>query len=74
MLEFIDNSTIDRLRDSAGHLLVRRVIDRDDWTSDALCDLAAGDRVQWTPQDWRTLLRDLRKTPGTLNDWLDLNC
>lgn len=65
--------TVDQLRDEAGHLLVRRAVDRSDWISDAVLDIAAGDRKHWTPQDWRTLLKDLRRSPGTLAEWLDLN-
>lgn len=62
-----------RLRDEAGGLLVRRAVDRDDWISDALLDVAAGDRRNWTLRDWKALLRDLRRTPGRVSDWLDLN-
>ena len=64
---------VDHLRSEAGHLLVRRAVDRSDWISDAILDIAAGQRVHWTPQDWNTLLTDLRRSPGSLADWLDLN-
>ena len=62
-----------RLRSSAGHLLTRRVVDRDDWVSEAVLDIAAGHQTQWTPKQWNTLLHDLKRSPGTLADWLDLN-
>jgi len=64
---------VDRLRESAGHLLTARAVNRDDWISEAVLDIAAGNRTHWTPQQWRTLLRDLRRSPGKLGDWLDLN-
>ncbi len=64
---------VERLRDEVGHLLVRRVVDRDDWVSDAVLDIAAGNRKSWTYSDWHMLLVDLRRTPGKLADWLDLN-
>ena len=64
---------VDRLREAAGQLLLRRVIDRDDWIGLAVLDIAAGDRQHWTPQDWHTLLAELHRTPGKLSDWLDLN-
>ena len=61
------------LREAAGHLLVRRLVDRDDWISQGIFDIAAGARTDWTPQDWRTLLRDLKASQLKLTDWLDLN-
>lgn len=64
---------IDRLRDEAGHLLLRRIVDREDWISEAVLDLAAGKQQAWTPGQWTVLLTELRHTPGRLADWLDLN-
>lgn len=64
---------IDRLRDEAGHLLVRRACDRDDWIGSAVLDVAAGDKREWTPSEWSAMLADLHRTPGNLADWLDLN-
>ncbi len=64
---------VERLRREAGHLLVHRVIERDDWIAAAVLDIAAGDRKHWNPKDWDTLLKDLRCTPGRLAEWLDLN-
>ncbi len=64
---------VDQLRSAAGHLLTARAVNRDDWISDAVLDIAAGDRTHWTPQQWHALLTDLRRSPGNLTDWLDLN-
>jgi len=64
---------IDRLRDAAGTLLVRRAMDRDDEISEAIFDIAAGDRTNWSTEDWNTLLHDLKACRLRLNDWLDLN-
>lgn len=69
----ITEETIDRLRDEAGHLLTRRAAQRDDWIGDAILDIAAGDKLAWTPEDWRALLADIDRVPGKLTDWLDLN-
>jgi len=68
-----DLDPVDRLRDEVGHLLVRRAVERDDWVSEALCDVAAGDRTDWSTQDWGTLLTGLRQTQLRVADWLDLN-
>ena len=61
------------LREAAGNLLVSRLVERDDWISQGVFDIAAGNRTNWTPQDWRTLLNDLRASRVKLTDWLDLN-
>jgi hypothetical protein len=68
------DDTIDRLRDEAGHLLVARACDRDDWIGAAILDIAMGEKLDWTLGEYRKLLADLRRTPGKLTDWLDLNC
>ena len=64
---------VDQLRDTAGRLLVRRAIDRDDWISEAIFDIAAGSKVHWTPQQWKALDHDLHACRLKLADWLDLN-
>jgi hypothetical protein len=43
-----ERTPAERLRDH-GRLLVRRAVKREDWITDALLDLAAGDQQQWTP-------------------------
>jgi len=62
-----------RLRDEAGRLLVRRAIERDDWIAQALCDIAAGDRTDWSLVEWTEVLQRLRQTELRVADWLDLN-
>ena len=75
----VQTSELDRadliiqLRDEAGHLMVRRVIDRDDWISQAVFNIAAGSRKHWTTPDWNALIRDLGASQLKLTDWLDLN-
>ena len=64
---------VDKLRDEAGRLLVRRAVNRNDWISEALLDIAAGDQTHWTPQEWTVLLADVRTTRLHIDDWLDLN-
>ncbi len=66
-------STVDKLRDAAGHLLVCRAAFRDDWIGIAVLDIAAGGQTDWTPTEWYWVLDDLKRTPGKLADWLDLN-
>ncbi len=65
--------TPNELREAGGHLLVRRAISRDDAISEAICDIAAGDRIHWTPDDWDAVLADLDACKLRVNDWLDLN-
>ncbi len=55
-----------------GSLLVRRAVLRDDWIADRIFDLAAADRQHWTPQEWATLLAELRASTLTIADWLVL--
>ena len=64
---------VDRLREDAGHLLVCRAVNRSDWISEALLDIAAGKQTHWTPQEWDVLLADVRATRLHIADWLDLN-
>lgn len=58
------------LRDH-GRLLVRRAVFRDDWITDALLDLAAGDQHEWTPQEWDTLLAEVSGSDMTIDEFLD---
>ena len=64
---------VDRLRDVAGELLVHRAIDRDDWISQSLLDIAAGAQIDWTPNEWNALLTDIHASRLRVSDWLDLN-
>ena len=69
----LQTHSVDQLRDCAGRLLVRRAVDRNDWISDAIFDIAAGSKLNWTPQEWKALDHDLHACRLRLNDWLDLN-
>lgn len=62
----------DILRDHP-HLLVRRILCRDDELTDALLTLAAGDTKKWSVQEWDALLAELAGSEETLEDWLILN-
>ena len=55
---------------SYGHLLVRRAIERDDWVSESIFNLAAGDQAHWTPEEWAPILTDLETCDDKLADWL----
>ena len=53
-----------------GRLLVRRAVTRDDWITDALLDLAAGDQTEWTPGEWMDLLMELESSDMTIEEFL----
>lgn len=53
-----------------GHLIVRRAVLREDDISQALFDLAAGDRIQWTLEDWQPILADLLNCNDKIEDWI----
>ncbi len=53
-----------------GHLLVRRVAQRDDSVSDALFDVASGGRSTWTLADWEAMLDELDACQLTVGAWL----
>jgi hypothetical protein len=55
-----------------GNLLVRRAILRDDWVSDRIFDLAAGDQTEWTLEEWATLEMELAQCNLKIKDWLVL--
>lgn len=60
-----------RLQEEAGHLLVRRAIVRDDWIADAVLDIAAIGKTQWTPSEWNALLAELSQESAKLAEWID---
>lgn len=62
-----------KLKDEVGHLLVRRVIERDDWTAEAIFNIAAGDKTNWTPIEWATVTCDLERSRLRVSDWLKAN-
>lgn len=70
VMNFNTPDPVDRLQDEAGHLLVRRAIDRDDWIADAILDIAAGKKTHWTPQEWSQLLAELYSCSDKVTHWL----
>ena len=64
---------IDKLKDEVGNLLVRRVIERDDWAAEAIFDIAAGDKQTWTPIEWAAVICDLERCKLRVSDWLEAN-
>jgi hypothetical protein len=63
-------TTKERLEEEVGHILVRRVIVNDGWAADAIFDIAAGDKKEWTPIEWAAVLSDLEKCQLKVRDWL----
>jgi len=59
-----------RLKDEVGNILVRRVIKRNDWAAEAIFDIAAGDKKEWTPIEWAAVLCDLERCRLKVDDWL----
>ena len=57
--------------DNHGALLVRRAVTRDDWISEALFDMAAGDQSEWTPRQWDALLAELARSDMTISEFID---
>jgi hypothetical protein len=55
-----------------GHLLVRRAINRDDWISEEILELAANGQREWTVAEWGALLAELKASKMRLRDWLVL--
>lgn len=54
-----------------GRLLVRRAVMREDEITDAILDLAAGDRTEWHIAEWFDLLMDLESSDMTISEFLD---
>ena len=63
-------TTREKLRKEFGKVLVRRAIQSDGWAADAIWDIAAEDRVEWTPDDWNRVIRDLDNCQLRISDWL----
>lgn len=70
MLAQQDRTPADRLRDH-GRLLVRRAVNRDDWIADALLNIAANGQVEWSPQQWDTLLTEIAGNNMSIDEFLD---
>ena len=62
-------SPAERLAD-CGRLLVRRAILRDDEIAEAIFEIAANGKREWTPAEWDTLLTELKRTDMTVEEWL----
>lgn len=62
----------DWLLENAGHRKVPRVLEGDDAACDALLDLAAAGQTDWTPKQWGTLLKNLRRSTLTVEEWVTL--
>lgn len=58
---------------AVSHRLVRRVVATDSPASEALFSIAARGRRDWTPADWRVLLKALDNCNDSVADWLALN-
>lgn len=59
--------TSQNLETNAGHLMVCHAVKRDDWISDALFDVYPG---EYTPTQWRKVLRDLAANRLTIKEWI----
>lgn len=55
------------------HKSVRRVMALNDDATERLCALAAGDRKDWTLQDWLALTAGLDKCGDKVEYWLAMN-
>ena len=60
-----------KLIEEYGNRMIRRVLEQDDWASEAICEIAAGDRKQWTPIEWQAVLSDLERSPLKVKEWVD---
>ncbi len=66
--------TIDeRLISAVGSLRVSRVVKRDDWAAEAIFNIAAGDKIEWTPLEWQAVLLDLENCKLKVSDWLEVS-
>ena len=55
-----------------GRLLVRRAIDREDWISEAIFDIACNGKRHWTSSEWDALLTEICADDMTIADFLIL--
>lgn len=61
----------ERLLAEYGHRQVNRVLEEDNWASELICDIAAGDKTHWTPVEWAAVLCDLERCKLKVKDWCD---
>lgn len=52
-----------------GHLLVRRAIQRDDWVTEAIFDLAADGQTEWTLVEWDAVVAKIESSDLTVAEW-----
>lgn len=64
------NATPDRDLSAHGSLLVRRAVLHDDWISDAILNMAAGTRRDWTLAEWDALLSEIMGCDLTVEEWI----
>lgn len=62
-----------RLVDAVGNHRVSRVVKREDWTSEAIFNIAAGDQTEWTPLEWQAVLSDLDNCKLKVADWIKVS-
>lgn len=65
-----NDQLIQRLDEEFGNVMVRRVIERDDWAAEAIFDIAAGDKTDWSPLEWAAVICDLERCKLKISDWL----
>ncbi len=63
----------ERLINAVGNLRVSRVVQRNDWTTEAIFDIAAGDQTEWTPLEWQAVLSDLDNCKLKVADWVKVS-
>lgn len=49
---------------------VRRLVNRNDAVTEALCDIAMGDKLHWEYKEWEAVLAQLDACNDKLEDWL----
>lgn len=62
----------ERLLAEYGSRQVNRVIEEDNWASETIFDIAAGDKTEWTPVEWAALLCDLERCKLKVKDWMEV--
>ncbi len=51
--------------------MVSRVVAEENWASEVIFNIAAGDRTEWTPLDWQAVLSDLDRCKLKVEDWVN---
>ena len=58
------------LKRDAGHLMVCHAARREDWIADSIFDIVAGNQIEWTPKEWKAVLKDLDANTLTIREWI----